>query len=168
MWQCFIDHYWSLTDSAAWCLDFMDILPYANFLCKSRQTSEKYQLKLGLGAYNCIVFEFFTCLAVIVGLGLLLFWHLWLVSTGQTSIEQHVNRAMRRKMASEGRIYRNPHDKGFLRNWQLFLSDPRGRVRWTSLFLFSGHKPLGDGLCWTMDFYDRVLRKEKPTGSHIV
>lgn len=164
MWQSFIDHYWSETETAAWCLQLGDTFPYSSYLC--RQEKRRDALQFGQSVHNCVVFEFFSCLAMVVGLGPLLFWHAWLISTGQTSIEQPGNKGKRAKL---GKSYLNPYDHGFWMNWRLFFMDSNGKFSWRRILLFSGHKPFGDGLFW--NFGDILKASENnncATRSHIV
>lgn len=60
------------------------------------KTSTK-PILIGIGAYNCVVFEFFTAAAMVVGVGGLMTWHIRLISRGETSIEQHINKETNEK-----------------------------------------------------------------------
>jgi hypothetical protein len=67
------------------------------------------------------VFIFVLSVAVGLAVGLMLAWHLYLVLTGQTTIEFYFNR-YRMQMAKErGETYYNEFDLGYRRNWDFFF-----------------------------------------------
>nr|CAH8842046.1 unnamed protein product [Trichobilharzia regenti] len=48
-------------------------------------------------------------------------WHTRLISTGETSIDRHINAKFARVLKERGVLYRNPHDFGLFLNWVKFL-----------------------------------------------
>jgi palmitoyltransferase len=63
----------------------------------------------------------FLNVSTVLAVSILFAVQAYLISTGQTSVEWHVNRVQRRKAKQEGRPFVNPHDFGFQRNWEHFL-----------------------------------------------
>ena len=105
---------------------------------------------IGLAAHNAVMFEFYVSLAIVVGIGALMSWHVLLITRAETSIEQHVNKEMRKQYARDGRTYRNPYDLGPAQNWRRFLGlDQPGRTFLRHVLFPSSHSPTGDGLTWT-------------------
>jgi palmitoyltransferase len=93
-------------------------------------------------------FSFLLTAAVAVALGLLLGWHVYLVSTAQTNIEIHANRAAKQSASlKHERWAGNPYDHGLSTNWRLFLGIVDGRG-WGCALLPSSHGPVGDGTNW--------------------
>lgn len=92
------------------------------------------------------------CGAVSCALGSLTFWHAYLISTGQTSIEIHINQEEDKYYRKKGFIYVNPHNYGMRKNWELFLGLVNGRG-WRHVLWPSSHKPSGNGLEWDMSPY---------------
>lgn len=62
-----------------------------------------------------------------IALGLLTMWHIKLIYRGETSIEAHINAKETKRLAAQGRIYRNPYNFGPKKNFQLFLGLVDGR-----------------------------------------
>jgi palmitoyltransferase len=108
----------------------------------------------GLSVHNAVLFEFFIGLAIVFGIGALMGWHALLITRGETSIEQHINREMAKKSLRDGHVYRNPYDFGPRQNWRIFLGlDLPGRSFWRHVLLPSAHLPSGDGLRWKSATY---------------
>jgi uncharacterized membrane protein YgcG len=64
------------------------------------------------------VFVFVLAFSVGAALTGLLGWHVFLISTGQTTIEFYINRARRERARMRGVLYANPYDLGSCkRNW---------------------------------------------------
>nr|XP_019009035.1 vacuolar protein [Kwoniella pini CBS 10737]OCF47816.1 vacuolar protein [Kwoniella pini CBS 10737] len=75
------------------------------------------------------------CLAIGFAVSVLMFWHLYMVSYGETSIESHDNAYLAGKAKKEGLIYLNPYDLGRRRNLQLFFNiGPNGYSTASLLF----------------------------------
>jgi len=62
--------------------------------------------------------SFMLCLAVGLAVSCLGGFHIYLVLTGQTTIEFHANFVNKTKAKRSGQKYRNPYDMGWKRNWQ--------------------------------------------------
>jgi hypothetical protein len=68
-----------------------------------------------------ISLSFMLCLAVGIAVSCLGFFHLYLVLTGQTTIEFHGNYSNKRKAKKLGKPWKNPYDMGIKGNWnQIF------------------------------------------------
>ena len=74
---------------------------------------------------------FMLCLAVGIAVGCLGGFHLFLVLTGQTTIEFQGNYMKRRKAKKAGQKYKNPYNMGSKRNWQQVYGDYS--CRWSML-----------------------------------
>ncbi len=154
-------------DVAPWCQVMPQVLFYAHMLCRDSRSEEEtkttlkfesstdsvepetFRVRVGVGAHNCVLFEFFVAAAMVVGVGALMAWHIRLISRGETSIEQHINKETGKKFFREGKIYRNPHDLGILENWRVFLGLEKSlNSVFRRLILPSAHQPMGDGLSW--------------------
>lgn len=80
-------------------------------------SSERMPLSLG----------FMLCMAVGIAVGCLGGFHMWLVLTGQTTIEFHGNWVMKSRAKKVGQKYRNPYDMGYKRNFQQVYGDYSGK-----------------------------------------
>ncbi|XP_055879545.1 palmitoyltransferase ZDHHC16-like isoform X2 [Biomphalaria glabrata] len=98
--------------------------------------------------HNAIILQFLLCAGVAVALGLLGIWHARLISRGETSIEQHINKRERIRMRKKNLVYRNPYNFGFIKNWKMFLGLGKGRTFFRHILFPSCHDPLGDGIMW--------------------
>lgn len=87
-------------------------------------SSERMPLSLG----------FMLCLAVGIAVACLGGFHLFLVLTGQTTIEFHGNFMKRAKAKRAGQKYRNPYDMGYKRNWQQVYGEYNGK--WSIFMAF--------------------------------
>lgn len=72
---------------------------------------------------SLVFYEAFMTSATFVALGGLAAWHARLITAGQTSIEAHINRSETKRLAEQGKLYRNPYNFGPLHNWFLFLGE---------------------------------------------
>ena len=70
---------------------------------------------------------FMLCLAVGIAVACLGGFHIYLVLTGQTTIESHGNFMKRSKAKRSGQKYLNPYDMGSKRNWQQIYGEYNGR-----------------------------------------
>jgi len=66
---------------------------------------------------------FMLCLAIGIAVACLGGFHIYLVLSGQTTIEFHGNFVNRMKAKRSGQKYRNPYDRGWKRNWQQVYGD---------------------------------------------
>jgi hypothetical protein len=100
------------------------------------------------------VFIFVLSLAVGLAVGLMLAWHLYLVLSGQTTIEFYYNRFRGQIAKERGEVYYNEFDLGYRRNWEFFFG--KGRcVRFHStpdcfLFTLLTFKPLRFWFSWLL------------------
>ena len=91
--------------------------------------------------------SFFTIVPIAGGVAVctLMIWHLYLVRTGQTTIEFYKNRALARKRRALGKVFYNDHDLGPKRNWEMLFGKAKYPLEW----LLPTLKPRpGDGLSW--------------------
>lgn len=80
-------------------------------------SSERMPLSLG----------FMLCLAVGIAVACLGGFHIYLVLSGQTTIEFHGNFVNKAKAKRSGQKFRNPYDMGMKRNWQQVYGDYNGK-----------------------------------------
>lgn len=111
---------------------------------REREEDEPFSL---FSRHTLIGFEAFLTTGTFLILGMLALWHARLISEGQTSIEAHINRAERKRLKAEGKVYRNPYDFSPWHNWCLFLGLIDGRG-WIAVLWPSTHEPRGLGLEW--------------------
>ncbi|CAL1525970.1 unnamed protein product [Lymnaea stagnalis] len=98
--------------------------------------------------HSAVILQFLLCAGVAVALGLLGVWHARLISTGQTSIEQHINNKERARLKKKNLKFNNPYNFGFVKNWKLFFGLGKGRSFIWHVLLPSRHDPIGDGITW--------------------
>jgi palmitoyltransferase len=96
----------------------------------------------GMSSRSTIMFVFVMTVAVGVAVSLMLGWHLYLVLTGQTTIEFYFNRYKAQQAKYRGEIYQNEFDLGIKKNWELFFG--KGRYWFSFLFPYCTKVP-GDG-----------------------
>ncbi|KAM9848191.1 palmitoyltransferase ZDHHC16A isoform 2-T2 [Aulostomus maculatus] len=98
--------------------------------------------------HKSVIYMWVLTSTVGVALGALTVWHAVLISRGETCIEKHLNAKETERMATWGKVYKNPFNYGRLHNWKLFFGVEK-RSHWlTRVLLPSGHPPRGDGLTW--------------------
>ena len=95
--------------------------------------------------------------SVFCALSMLLFWHVYLVLTAQTTVEFHRQLAKRRERLRRGERYVNPLDQGCVSNFKRALVPARlhgegfafgGRYWWLAWMLPLARPPVGDGLLY--------------------
>lgn len=92
---------------------------------------------------HSIMFLFVLCLSVGVAVSILMFWHIYLVLTAQTTIEFYGNFTRKSKWRGEG-SWKNPYDEGsYKKNWQRVF----GHGRWIFYGLLPSSRP-PDGYPW--------------------
>jgi hypothetical protein len=91
------------------------------------------------------------CLCVVLVVGGMLIWHIYLVLTAQGTIDVHSNRSASRAAKAQGKPWKNVFDLGFKRNWQERF-DSRGRLWWLTWLLPRLSPPKGNG-------YQHVIAK---------
>jgi len=94
------------------------------------------------GSKTAILFVFVMAISVMLAVGMLLGWHIYLVLTAQTTIEFYYNRNKARHARVRGEEYNNEYDLGFDKNWQVFFGSAR-------LWFLPSQKPSpGDGIVY--------------------
>jgi hypothetical protein len=76
------------------------------------------------------VLIFVLSVAVGMAVGLMLAWHIYLVLTGQTTIEFYFNRYRMQTAKERGETYHNEFDLGYRRNWEFFFGKGRFWFSW--------------------------------------
>ncbi|XP_013882961.1 probable palmitoyltransferase ZDHHC16 isoform X1 [Austrofundulus limnaeus] len=108
-------------------------------------------------AHKCIIFLWVLTSTVAVALGGLTLWHARLINRGETSVERHINRKETKRLRERGKMFRNPHHHGKMKNWKLFFG-VETRSHWlTRVLLPSCHPPDGDGIEWDCTFSRRYF-----------
>jgi len=92
-----------------------------------------------------IIFTFVITISICLALGFMLAWQLYLVLSGQTTIEFYYNRYMSKSHNNKGENWENPYDLGWRKNFQLFFG--AGKY-WFSWLLPFQRPPPGDGIVW--------------------
>ncbi|OUC43636.1 hypothetical protein D917_00248 [Trichinella nativa] len=112
-----------------------------------------HELVSGRMVQYLILVEFFVALAIVVGLLWLIYSHGKIISNGETSIEYYINLATAKKFAMRRKVYMNPYDFGWRKNWKSFLGidDFRGDF-FKKIIIPSVYQPNGDGLIWPFAF----------------
>ena len=86
-------------------------------------------------------------LTMSIAVGILLFWHVYLMATGQTTIEWYNNRVRAADARKRGAVYLNPWDLGVSTNIAMVLGsreDPHNWLWW--IWPHFRYTPPGDGL----------------------
>lgn len=76
-------------------------------------------------ARSAVMFTFVLALSVGIAVSILFFWHVFLLLTGQTTIEFYGNATLRHRAKARGFVYRNPYDQGYRRNFQSVFGSKR-------------------------------------------
>jgi palmitoyltransferase len=76
-----------------------------------------------LSPHSRVMLSVILCAAIGAAVAALLAWHVYLVSTNQSSIEFLGNRAHASRLQLRGQVRRNPHDRGCARNWRAVFGD---------------------------------------------
>jgi len=91
---------------------------------------------------SIIVFTFVITLSVCVALTFMLGWHMYLVVSGQTTIEFYYNKFMQAKSKSRGEVFYNEYDIGKRINFDIFFGTHGSWYAWMFPSVLS---PPGDG-----------------------
>mmetsp|Transcript_1586 Transcript_1586/g.6943 ORF Transcript_1586/g.6943 Transcript_1586/m.6943 type:complete len:335 (+) Transcript_1586:273-1277(+) len=83
-----------------------------------REGQEALTVRLVPTKRNAVVFCFVIALSVTFAISILWGWHIYLLLSGQSTIEFYLNRRRRAYARSRGRIWRNPFDLGIQKNWE--------------------------------------------------
>lgn len=97
----------------------------------------------GDGVRGALLFSFVIAISVFLALSLLLGWHIYLVFTGQTTIEFYYNRTKARQSRMRGELFQNEYDLGSSKNWNIFFGPSRFPLSW---LLPSTRPAPGDGI----------------------
>mmetsp|Transcript_57900 Transcript_57900/g.132551 ORF Transcript_57900/g.132551 Transcript_57900/m.132551 type:complete len:211 (+) Transcript_57900:2-634(+) len=100
----------------------------------------------GGGEHTPVVFSFILAFSVSIAVGILLSWHVYLLLTGQTTIEWYNNRMLGQEAKKKGKVYTNRWDHGWFKNAAMVLG--AGKNPYNSVFwLFPTRQPpCDDGL----------------------
>jgi len=98
-----------------------------------------------VGSRTMVLFAFVISISVFLALSLLLGWHIYLVFTGQTTIEFYYNRTKARHARMRGEVHQNEYDLGSAKNWNIFFGP--GRF-WFSWLLPTTKASPGDGIVY--------------------
>jgi len=100
----------------------LTVLPFFD-LVETQGAGRATDIRLGLDPDTIIPLIFILSSAIGFAVGILLFWHIFLISTGQSTIEFYLNQGQRYKARARGEIWRNPYDIGFSKNWKQIFGD---------------------------------------------
>jgi len=106
-----------------------------------------------------IINAFIICIAVMIAISFLLGWHVYLVASGQSTIEYHANKQRARHSKFHKGVYFNDYDLGVTRNFELIFGKTTYPFQW---LMPSLRQPPGDGMTWPtcktafMDEFDNV------------
>lgn len=95
-----------------------------------------------------VIYLWILCAVISFALGLLTSWHMYLVSVGETSIEQLINKKERKRAKSKNTTYTNPYDLGIINNWKLLLGFDNFYSFIIRVLLPCNRPPVGDGIIW--------------------
>ena len=112
------------------------------------------------GERSAIVFSFLLALTVWLSLSILLSWHVFLVSVGDTTIDYYTHREQAAAARKEGRVWVNDFNLGVLRNWQETF-DERGPLWWLTLTLPRLTLHRGSGMRFPSASAEASLRQER-------
>ena len=103
------------------------------------------QRELNDSQKSAVLFSFILAAAVFLALSVLLFWHIYLVLSAQTTIDYYGNREAARAARRAGRVWVNDFDLGPRRNWQESF-DERGPFWWIAWAAPRLRRHRGDGM----------------------
>jgi palmitoyltransferase len=103
-----------------------------------------------------VLFLFTYLVAVLIGFAILgmALWHTWLIATGQTTIEHHINSYKKAEARYSGQPFTNEFDLGTVRNFQEFFNIGAHRYQslishWITVFIPMRVSPRTDGRSYT-------------------
>ena len=111
-------------------------------LARARKPRELSESQRSAVLFSCILAG-----AVFLALSVLLFWHVYLVLSAQTTIDYYGNREAARIARRAGRVWVNEFDLGWRRNWQETF-DERGPFWWIAWAAPRLRRHRGDGVCF--------------------
>eukprot|EP01111_Echinosteliopsis_oligospora_P012193 TRINITY_DN4152_c0_g1_i4.p1 TRINITY_DN4152_c0_g1~~TRINITY_DN4152_c0_g1_i4.p1 ORF type:complete len:273 (+),score=18.07 TRINITY_DN4152_c0_g1_i4:283-1101(+) len=92
-----------------------------------------------------VLFVFVMCVSVCFAVGILLGWHIYLVVSGQTTIEFYYNKTKEKQARQRGEIHYHDYDLGRVKNFQVFFGQGRYVFSWLMPTL---RPPPGDGIVY--------------------
>jgi len=101
---------------------------------------------IGISSRGIFMLSFVLTLTVSFAVGFLLCWHLYLIVSGQTTIEFYFNRYRIRQSRLKGEVWSNEYDLGWIQNFKIFFHP--GRFWWITWLLPSVQAPMGDGIAF--------------------
>ena len=113
-----------------------------------------------------VIYLWILCTVISFALGLLTSWHIYLVSMGETSIEQLINKKERKRAKSNNSTYTNPYNFGVINNWKLLLGFNDYFSFVIKVLLPCNDLPAGDGIVWNFSkhFFENKDEKKKSSG----
>lgn len=109
-----------------------------------------------------IVYTLMWVLSVALGLAvpMLLFWHIYLISRGETSIEGHDNDYFAKKAKERNMVYVNPYDLGSARkNLEFFFNAGPDRFPYYTILLPFRYPPATSG--WKFPLHPVALARRR-------
>ncbi|KAJ6243319.1 palmitoyltransferase zdhhc16 [Anaeramoeba flamelloides] len=116
---------------------FTPFLVDIGFLKPSSTSNQNYE--------KCSIL-FVICLVCLISVSFLLFWHMFLALTNQTTIEYYENKDRKAYCNENGLIYKNEYDLGKRNNWNWFF-ELKENDRWWK-FLFNFRRISNDGITY--------------------
>ena len=95
------------------------------------------RLKPGSNEEQMVLFVFILGVSASISVGVLLFWHMYLSLSNQTTIEFYLNMAERADAKRGGYAYKNPYDQGWRKNLKRVFGD----VEWYQALSLSWRPP---------------------------
>jgi len=133
---------------------------YLGYSYERRHSSTVHGVPLSEAQRSAVLFSLILAFSVFLALSLLLFWHVFLVFTAQTTIDFYTNREHARAARRAGRVWANDCDLGPSRNWQEAF-DERGWFWWL-LWAAPRLRPhMGSGLTPPFASAEAVRRDKK-------
>eukprot|EP01117_Protostelium_nocturnum_P010785 TRINITY_DN3885_c1_g1_i1.p2 TRINITY_DN3885_c1_g1~~TRINITY_DN3885_c1_g1_i1.p2 ORF type:complete len:323 (+),score=68.49 TRINITY_DN3885_c1_g1_i1:213-1181(+) len=70
---------------------------------------------------SVMLMTFALTISITGALGMLMFWHLYLIGTNQTTIEFYFNNHMKGLYKTRNMVWQNEYDMGWSKNWRMFF-----------------------------------------------
>ncbi|KAI0036456.1 zf-DHHC-domain-containing protein [Vararia minispora EC-137] len=110
---------------------------------------------------------YILCLVMSFAVAVMLGWHLFSVSVGETAVEAHDHDTYRRIAKERGGQFVNSYDLGNVKNLQLFFNVGMGRYPWYTLVVPLRVPPYTDGSSWArrpgLDRHSGIRAEEELT-----
>lgn len=90
---------------------FLTTVPFVGFIRHDHSQGREFELGGdggGFSARNAVTYTFIIAVTIGFAVGLLFFWHLYLIFTAQTTIEFYGNQTKAYRARARGQRYRNP------------------------------------------------------------